>query len=101
MARCPVTSYKTTNYYYYKNVKQQNPQNINVESSPLIWSERRVALFGRILSTAEFNIEKVHSFFFSFCLRSFWISFLTIPTYLVRIPCWFKPGSKRRTLTIK
>lgn len=41
-----------------------------------------------------------HSFFFSFCLSSLLISLLTMPAYLVTMPCWFRPGSSRRKFTV-
>lgn len=40
-----------------------------------------------------------YSFFFSFCLRSLFISLLAIPMYFKMIPCWFSPGSNSTKVT--
>lgn len=43
----------------------------------------------------------IYSFFFSFCLSSLLISLLAMDAYLVMTPCWFRPGSSSRKLTIR
>lgn len=52
------------------------------------------------LSQISFHIF-IYSFFFSFCLSSLLISLLAMDAYLVITPCWFRPGSSSRKLTIR
>lgn len=63
------------------------------------WGKQRATVTLQCPGPGHTPRQPHYSFFFSFCLRSLFISLLAIPMYFRMIPCWFSPGSNSTNVT--